>query len=161
MGGPGSGPPPLSDEEKRKRGTFRPDQSEQVYNERRGARVVSGPWKTSIDEPTLPLGEIGKVEYRKYAQMLLEQNKLTMVSQNVAQLAAAQWEKIHAEMAAGKTPSASAWTQMNRTIAQLGIAEKATPVGGPRSNKFEACGFANDKHSAFRLRRPAAAPARK
>lgn len=61
MGGIGSGGHNrLSDEEKKRRGTFRPDNSAEVYNARAAEKIVSGPWLTRIPDPELPLGKLGK-----------------------------------------------------------------------------------------------------
>ena len=47
----------LSDEEKKRRGTFRADTSEEAHRARAAEKIVSGPWLSQIPKPTLPLGD--------------------------------------------------------------------------------------------------------
>ena len=145
MGGRGSGNRGLSDEEKRRRGTFREDQSEKVRLEGIASKVVTGPWLDRIPEPTLPLNEVGKKKYDDLTRQLFEQNKLTIVTQMHAEIAAGQYEKIHALRTAGKQPSASDVTQFQRALDALKIAEDAPTINNPagKKNKFAACGFSN------------------
>lgn len=145
MGGRGSGKRGLSDEEKKRRGTFREDTSEAVRLANVAAKVVTGPWLDRIPEPTLPLGEVGRKKYEELARQLFDQSKLTLVTQMHAEVAAGQYEKIYALRTADKHPSASDITQLQRALDALKIAEDAPPINNPagKKNKFTVCGFSN------------------
>lgn len=144
MGGMGSGGHSrLSDDEKKRRGTFRPDQSEAVFEKRRAEKVVAGPWLTSIPEPELPLNEIGRRKYHELARALFDQNKLTAVTRMQAEQAAVLFQEQHRRLEAGTGVSASLSDKLQRALSALKIAEDATPIANPtaQKNKFAQSGF--------------------
>lgn len=146
MGGKGSGGHNrLSDDEKRRRGTFRKDTSEAVYAEADAAKVVAGPWLTTIPEPDLPLNEHGRRKYDELTKVLFDANKLTAVTRSAAEQVAVLFQEQHARMTAGKPVPASLSTQMQRALAMLRIAEDAPVIDNPegKRNKFSGCGFAS------------------
>jgi hypothetical protein len=146
----------LSDQEKKARGTFRADMSEEVYAARAAEKIITGPWLKEIPEPILPLGEVGRKKYDEFTRQLFDQNKLTQVTQVQAEVAAAQFDKIFAIRSAGKQPSASDVTQLQRALDSLKIAEDAPKIANPgKQNKFAGAGFANRAAPAFRIRRAA------
>lgn len=156
MGGKGSGGHNrLSDEEKKRRGTFRAHLSEEAYDQRAAQTVIAGPWLPSIPEPSFPLDEVGRKTYDELTTMLFEQNKLTLVTKMWAEQAAIGQQEIHRLMKAGKTVRASHLNQVERALRALKIAEDAKPIANPAgtANKFEACGFANRRNATVRLRR--------
>lgn len=146
MGGRGSGGSNrLSDEEKRRRGTFRADRSDESYAEAAAAKVVSGPWLTSIPEPELPLNEHGRRKYGELTKVLFEANKLTAVTRMFSEQAAVLFQEQHARLSAGKPVPASLSDKIQRALSMLKIAEDAKPIETPegRKNKFARCGFAS------------------
>lgn len=164
MGGVGSGGHNrLSEEEKKRRGTFRKDRTDAAYEERAAKKVVAGPWLSVIPEPEIPLKEVGRRKYDELTRLLLEQNKLTAVSCMQAELAARMHEKIAALVQDGKYPSASDVNQLQRALSALRVAEDAQPIGktGGKVNKFAGLGFANRPNSTVRLRPSAPAGTRK
>lgn len=163
MGGVGSGGHNrLSDAEKARRGTLRSTSTEETHAANTAAKVVTGPWLDKIPLPTMPMGEVGQKKYDELTRQLFDQNKLTVVTQLHAETAATQYEKIHALRTAGKYPSASDVTQLNRALDALKIAENAPTLPNPdRVNKFARCGFSNRADPSVRLRTSAAARSRK
>lgn len=143
-----------SDDQKRREGTFRADRSEEVVAERRAAKVLGGPWLNEIPKPELKLDEAGKAKYYELARMLLEQNKLTMISRMTAESAALMFQKINQLTEAGSVPSASDMTQYQRALSALGIAENAKPIATVHTvNKFEYSGFSARGDASFRVRK--------
>ena len=134
----------LTDEEKKRRGTFRPDMSEEVYKARAAEKIVTGPWLKQIPEPECPLGEVGRRKYDEFTRQLFDQNKLTSVTQMYAEIASGLFEKIHSLKAAGKHPTGSDVTQLQRALDALKIAEDAPKIANPgKQNKFASCGFSS------------------
>lgn len=150
VGMPGrSGRRPLSDEEKRRRGTLFKGRSEADYAKRHVAQVVTGPWLDKIPEPPLPLSDVGRREYDTIIRAIYDQGRLTLSTARLTMLAAIAWEEICRLREAGKPVPYSRITQHERLLDKLRIAETpniATP--GNRPNKFAHHGFAN------RWRRP-------
>lgn len=146
--------PTISDEEKKRRGTFRDNWSEAAVAERHAAKVVTGPWLETIPNPVIPLGKVGLDKYRELATILHSQNKLTTVTQMQAEIAARQFDKVYSVTVAGGNPSASDITQLQRALDSLRIAENAAPITNPegRVNKFTGAGFANRLSKARALR---------
>lgn len=137
--------PILSDDEKKRRGTFREDRTEAALVERQASKIVNGPWLETIPPPVMPLGKVGLDKYRELSTLLHSQNKLTTVTQMQAEVAARQYEKVYTISVAGGQPSASDITQLQRALDSLRIAENAAPISNPagRINKFTGSGFAN------------------
>lgn len=160
MGGRGSGGRNrLSDEEKKRRGTFRPDNSDAVYDQRAAARVIAGPWLSSIPDPEYPLNEIGMAKYRELTEPLFRDNKLTAVTVMRASTAALLHQKFHAYALAGKPISGSDVAQMRGILADLDIANSAPPIADPngKRNKFAQAGFASRRTAQVTLRPSSAA----
>lgn len=146
MGGFGSGGHNrLSDSEKKRRGTFRADQSEEVMTEAAAAKVVSGPWLSSIPDPELPLGETGKKKYDELTKALFDQNKLTAITRLLAEQAAMLFEQQYLRLSAGKPIPASLSDKLQRALSQLKIAEDAKPIANPegKRNRFAGSGFSS------------------
>lgn len=159
MGGRGSGGSNrLSDEEKKRRGTFRADNSEEVYAERQAAKVVVGPWLSEIPEPEYTLNAVGRKKYDELTGELLKQSKLTAVSVMRASIVALLHQKFDHLAANGKYPSANDVAKLTSALRDLDIAQNAqvTAPGGAK-NKFAGCGFSNSRTSPIRLRVPAKA----
>lgn len=155
MGGVGSGGRNrLSEEEKKRRGTFRACRSDAIYDAKAVANVVTGPWIIDkIPEPGFPLGDAGRKKYDELTRALHSQNKLTLVTQVRAELAARLYDKIYTLALEGKHPSASDTIQFQRALDALNIAEHAPPITNPggKVNKFASCGFSNRTNAPVRL----------
>lgn len=142
-----------SDEQKKREGTFRPDRSEEARIERQAAKIIGGPWLSDIPKPELQLNETGKKKYEELAKMLLDQNKLTMISRMTAETAAMMFQKIQGLTESGKMPTASDITQYQRALSALGLAENAKPIASVNQlNKYEHAGFSTRGNAAFRVR---------
>ena len=157
MGGSGSGGHNrLTDEEKRRRGTFQKQFSDEVYDARAAEKVIIGPWLSEIPQPELPLGEFGRKTYDDLTKMLFEQNKLTQVTCMLVEQVAALRQKQMNMMAAGKDPPVSLSNKISGLLANLRIAENAPTIASPgQKNRFAGSGFSNQRTSSVRLR-PAA-----
>lgn len=153
MGGLGSGRRGLSDEEKRQRGTFRADHSEEARAAKAAEKVVTGPWLTKIPEPEMPLNSAGRAKYDELTKLLFEQNKLTKVTCMECELVALHWQNIQDRIAKGKAPSSDALKQVASITARLRIAENAPAIANPNEkSRFAGSGFANRRTSPIRLR---------
>jgi hypothetical protein len=151
MGGFGSGGHNrVSDEEKRRRGTYRADRSEAVYGERRTALVVSGPWLSAIPEPVVTLKDIGRRFYDDITRQLLDQNKLTRLTQLAAERLAQSYERRVVLSEQGKYPTATDDAQFDRAMKALQIAENAPKITKPdaQQNRFARNGFSNRRAQA-------------
>lgn len=143
----------LSDAEKKRRGTFRADQSEEAYAAKRGEKVVQGPWLTVIPEPEMPLNPAGRAKYDEITNLLFAQNKLTKVTCMDCEVLALHWQNVQARVAAGKAPSADSLKQISAITQRLRIAEDAPAIANPNEkSRFEGSGFANRRSTPFRLR---------
>lgn len=143
----------LSDEEKRKRGTFRADQSEAAYAAARAEKVIVGPWLTAIPDPEMPLNEIGKAKYDQVTKLLFEQNKLTKVTCMDCEVLALHWQNVQGRIAAGKAPSSDSLKQISAITQRLRIAEDAPAIANPnQKSRFEGSGFSSSRNSPIRLR---------
>lgn len=146
MGGFGSGGHNrLSDEEKKRRGTFREKDSEAAFNQRAAAKVVSGPWLSEIPASELPLNKIGQRKYDELTRLLFDQGKLTTVTRMQAEIAARLWEKMADLQKKGRYPTASDTNQLQRAMQALRIAEDAQPIASPggTQNRFALNGFSS------------------
>lgn len=144
MGGKGSGGHNrLSDADKIAKGTFRPSRSDDVYKVEAAAKVVTGPWLSSIPEPNLPLTGIALQKYNEITKTLFDQNKLTMATVLTAEQYALQYGQQHARLTAGKPVSASTTLMLERMLRDLRIAEEAPVLASPgaKANKFRRTGF--------------------
>lgn len=155
MGGKGSGGNNrLSDAEKKARGTFRPDQSDDAYNAKAAEKVITGPWLPSVPEPRLPLSPVGRDKYFEYANFLFEQGKLTRVVCDDIERFAVMHQQAHARLEAGKTVSMDLIKKMDAIAQRLRIAESAPAIASPGArNKFASIGTASSVVRSFRLRR--------
>lgn len=142
----------LSDEEKKRRGTFRPDQSSAVYAARQAENVVTGVFFSEIPVPSMPLNPFGKATYEKWAKLLLDQGKLTSVTAEHCQSLGLIDMRINDKVSAGKVPSADDMKQRTSVIRMLGVAENAPVIAGATKSRFEGSGFSNSRSSPFRLR---------
>src|SRR3546814_15136717 len=79
-GNSNSGRPRTSDEEKKKRSTYRADRSSTAYAERDAEKIVTGVFFSEIPIPSMPLDNYGKATYQNWAKLLLEQGKVTSVT---------------------------------------------------------------------------------
>ena len=142
----------LSDAEKIRRGTFRPDQSETVYSGRRAENVVTGVFFSEIPVPSLPLDDYGKATYQKWAKLLLDQGKLTSVTAAHCESLGLIDMRINQKVTGGKVPTADDMKQRTSVIRMLGVAENAPVIAGGAKSRFEGAGFSNSRSSPFRLR---------
>lgn len=154
MGGQGSGGSNrLSDAEKKARGTFRPDHSDEVYNAQQAAKILQGPWLNEVPEPDYPLNEFGRAAYDGWTRLMLEQGKLTKVAASLAGLAAVLKQKIKGRLETGKSVSTDDIKTLARLEADMGVAENAPVIGNkPERSRFADAGFANKRTPTFRLR---------
>lgn len=156
MGIDGRGRPRLSDEEKRRRGTFQSPYSDEKYAAKDAAKVITGIFLAKVDEPELPLNEIGRKKYFELATMLLDGGKLTTVTRMNCEATASVWQKMHATLESGKPIPAQVTNQYNSMMRDLRVAENAPSIATEnQKNKFAAIGNANTVLQTFRLRRSA------
>lgn len=143
----------LSDEEKKRRGTFREDTSAAALAAKRAEKVIVGPWLTKIPVPEMPLNEVGRARYDLLAGILFNNNKLTEATCMDCQLVALHWQGVKARIEAGKPPSSDSLKQIASITQRLRIAEDAPAIANPdHKNKFASIGTANRVLSTFRLR---------
>lgn len=156
MGGMGSGRPRLSDAEKKAKGTFRADESEEARLAKNASKVITGVFFAKVPEPSLPLDAVGKAYYFNQATLLLNGNKLTSVTCGDCERMAVMHQQMHARLLAGKPVSMDLIKRMDAISVRLGIAEVATPIANPgQQNKFARSGFfatATTRVSKVRLR---------
>lgn len=154
MGGMGSGGHNrLSDEEKKRRGTFRADNSEAIYNARAAEKVVVGPWLTALPKPKVPLKGEGKKKYEELGNLLLNSNKLTTVTCMQIEQVSLLWQKMLNMLEAGQDPPVSLHKQIDKILVALRVAENAPAIGNPNEkSRFEGAGFSNSRNSPYRLR---------
>jgi len=152
----------LSDAEKKKRGTFRADKSEAVYEAKEASTVVAGPWLAKIPDPEYPLRDVGRAKYDDLAKQMFDAGKLTSVTHLTLSTFCVLFQKIHTMMAEGREPSASDFTQMRGMLADLKIAEDAKVIANQdaKKNKFASAGFSNRRDASVRLLGPAKAAPR-
>lgn len=152
-GNSNSGRPRLSDAEKIRRGTFRPDQSEAAYNAKAAEKVVTGVFISEIPPPTMPLNDHGRASYEKWAKLLLDQGKLTSVMVEHCQSLGMIDMRINGKITAGKMPTADDMKQRTSVIRMLGVAENAPVIaGGGEKKRFDGVGLRNSRTPPFRLR---------
>jgi hypothetical protein len=148
-------PPRLSDEEKKRRGTFRADQSAEVRDKKLAAKVITGVFLSKIPEPKLPLGERGSIRRDKYdelAQMLKDQGNLTSLTVDWAEIAAGAWGDMHDAMSKGKPIPKHIYEAYKSITNKILIAEKVPNIGSPgKQNKFEGHGWSHKAGSQVRL----------
>lgn len=154
MGGKGSGGiNRLSDEERKKRGTHRPWQGDDVLDDRNAKRVVKGPWLSAIPEPDFPLSELGRTKYDELSAELFAQHKLTKITVTLASIAAMMHQKFHHLATIGKHPSGHDVAKYQSVLRDMKIADNAKVTASPDAkNKFAGVGFANSRATPFRLR---------
>lgn len=154
MGGRGSGGHNrLSDDEKKQRGTYRHDQSGDVYDARRASNVITGFFLPTIPEPDFPLNELGRAKYNEWTQELFDQKKLTKIAVTRASALALLFQKIARRAGEGKDVSASDQAKFQSGLRDLDIAQHAKVTAEPGKSRFEFVGFADKVASPVRLRR--------
>jgi len=142
-----------SDAQKIKEGTFRADRSEAVTNAAAGAKIITGLFLPKVPEPSIPLNDEGKKKYLEIANLLFEQNKLTVVTCGDCERMAVMHQQMHERLKTGKSVSMDLIKRMDAISIRLRIAENAPALANPNQrNKFEGSGFSNARHSPFRLR---------
>ncbi len=142
----------LSDEEKKRRGTFRADRSEETYAAQAGAKVVQGPWLSEIPEPDFPLRPEGRAKYNEWTKELFEQNKLTLITVTQASALALLHQQIVKRSSEGKDIAASVFAKFQSGMRDLNSAQNAKVTAGPTRSRFADSGFSNRRLSPFRLR---------
>lgn len=143
----------LSDAEKIARGTFRKDQSEEVYAARAGAKVITGVFLPRIPDPSIPLSEVGRGKYDELTNLLFEQNKLTVVTCGDCERMAVMHQQMHERLSAGKNVPMDLIKRMDAISLRLRIAENAPTIADPTAkNKFANCGFSSSKVHTVGLR---------
>jgi hypothetical protein len=154
MGGIGSGRiRTLTDEDRKKNGTFRESESEQAALAKAAEKIIAGPWLSSIPEPSVPLKPEGRRKYDTITRLLFDQNKLTEVTWGQCELLAVMHQQMHDRLTDGKSVSADLMKRIDAVYAKLRIAENAPTLASPGAkNRFAGSGFSNSRSSAFRLR---------
>jgi len=143
----------LTDEEKKAKGTFRADQSDEVYRARAAEKVVIGPWLTAIPESTVPLSAVGKAKYDELTKLLFDSNKLTKVTCGDCERMAVMHQQMHETLTAGKRVPMDLIKRMDSISVRLRIAEDAPSIANPNEkNRFSESGFSNRRLSPIRLR---------
>lgn len=142
----------ISDEQRKKDGTFRADRSEAVILAKQAEKIVAGPWLPKIPEPEMPLSQVGRDKYFQIAQLLFDQNKLTQVTCEYCLTYAALFQTAHRRLEAGKDISADAAKRMDSILQKLRVAENAPTIASPTRNRFDGVGLRNSKTPPIRLR---------
>lgn len=157
MGGMGSGGHnKLTDAEKKRKGTFRKDQSASAHHAKQAKKVVAGPWLSKIPEPTLPLNEVARKRYFEIAQHLMDQGTLTVLTCETVQNAALRHAKLKRILGEGKEAPTYLLKEIDKDLKELRIAETAAPiVGGPKRSRFAGVGFSQDRSAQISVRRVA------
>lgn len=157
MGGMGSGGHnKLSDAEKKRKGTFRKDQSASAHRAKQAQKVVSGPWLQKIPDPTLKLDDVARAKYFEYAQHLMDQGTLTKFTCETVQMAALRYSRLQSILDEDRVPPAYLINQIEKDLEKLTIAETAAPiVGGPKRSRFAGVGFSQDRSAQISVRRVA------
>jgi hypothetical protein len=138
----------MSDAEKKAKGIFDPRWSEQAGKDKMAAKVIPGPWLSTVPKPDFDLDEVGKKKYNELCDALLEQKKLTMVTRQHAQNIALIQMQISKLLAMGKLIPNNLFVTMKQSTMLLGIAEDAKNIGPePKASesKWGFAGFANKK----------------
>lgn len=135
----------LSDEEKKRRGTLDPRWTEAAIAERKGAKVITGPWLSEIPKSDLPLGDVGLKKYQELTQSLFDMGKLTLSTKILAEQVAVLHEQMHRRMAEGRVVPVGMSSKIQQAVLQLGIAENAPTIAAPSkaAGKFTFSGFSN------------------
>lgn len=159
MGGFGSGGHNrLSDAEKKRRGTYRKDQSSRAHDKKVAEKVVAGPWLNKIPEPTLALDDMARKRYFEIAQHLLDQGALTVMTCGTVQIVALRYAKLQKMLEEGKDPPTYLLNQIEKDNRKLEIAETEAPtIGGPKKRaRFAGAGFTQDRTAEITVRRSTA-----
>lgn len=152
MGGQGSGGSNrLSDEERKARGTYRADQSDELYDQRAAAKILQGPWLSAIPEPDFPLTPIGRKKFDEITQALFEQGKLTQIAVGKATSAGVLWQKIATAIGKGRSPATADLKFYDKIVDELQIARDAKVIASPKRSRFADAGFSNSRTSPIRL----------
>lgn len=134
----------ISDAEKKAKGTFRVDRTEEAYAEKAGAKVLAFPTLRQIPDPQLPLNEIGLAKYQELARLLFDAQKLTAITRDAAEAAAVQWQGMHKSLSEGKDIPAHRYLAFERAMKIINVANNAPQIGGvPQRSRFAQCGFAH------------------
>lgn len=154
MGGKGSGRHrSMTDEQKKDKGTFRADQSEDALNAKLAEKIVIGPWLSKIPEPTIPLTAVGRSYFDQYTKLLFEQQKLTVVTFGDCEMLAVMRQQMHERLKQGKSVSMDLIKRIDSISARLRIADEAPSIADPgKKNRFEGSGFSNSRNPTFGLR---------
>lgn len=143
---------PLSDEEKIRRGTLDPRTSEEERDRASLEKVLAFPTFHEIPDPTIPLNEIGRKTYDKWARDLFNAGRLTQITQlSIENLALAD-QTIAACAKSGKAVPGSIITQRNRAAGELKVinVDPSLTPKRPDENKFSRNGFPARRQSASR-----------
>ena len=141
------GRPSLSDEEKRRRGTFDTRYSAEARAEASLSKVVAFPALREIPECMFPLDEAGQKLYDDLARVLCEQGRLTVLSHAELSSLCGGMSAERSKIAAGKSASSTAFVRFLERIDKLQKAAIDRAYAGSttqdRPNKFARNGFAN------------------
>jgi hypothetical protein len=146
-----SGQSGLSDEEKKRRGTFDPRYSEEKKNQGKATKILTGPWLSQIPPPDFKLDQVGRKKYDELTQILLDQNKLTTVTREHAQIIAIMHMQISIALSLGKMVPTVTMSQMQKSLILLGITENAKNIGPePKksTSKWGVAGFASRRFAS-------------
>lgn len=143
-----SGPGVSSDQAKKNKGTFDKRWSMERVIERKAAKVITGKFFSAIPVATMPLNPVGENEYKKLAQALLDQNRLTEVTQRQAMLCAIAHQQMVYCLEHGKPVTTKLMEMMSKSLAILALADSAKNIAPPKKateTKWGMAGFANKK----------------
>lgn len=148
-----SGRPPLSDAEKKKRGTFDPRFTAAAREERSAQKVVSlfgADVVSTMPEPPEGLHPAAASEFREWCQRLLELKKLSKVWITKIELLAMARHASLVRIAEGKLPRGGDLAVIKSILSDLGAlnVDKPASPSAESDNRFAFTGFANRKRPA-------------
>lgn len=143
------GRPSLSDDEKRRRGTYDPRYSAEVRAEAALAKVVSFPTLREIPECMFPLDVEGQKLYDELSRVLFEQKRLTVLSHAELSALCGGMSAERDKISKGKSASSVAFIRFLERIDKLQKAAVDRAYAGSstedRPNKFARNGFSARK----------------
>lgn len=143
----------LSDEEKKRRGTFDPRYSEENRTAAAAEKIITGVFLPRIPEPDLPLNDVGRMKYFELTEIMLQAKTLTTVMKEYAQQYAALYQSMHSRMGDGKTVPAAMTRQIDVLLSKMRVAENAKPIDPTAPKKrFDKIGTLAPRSSPIRLR---------
>lgn len=143
-----TGRPPLSDAEKKLRGTFDPRFSEDARSERAEHKVVSlfgGERLNEIPDPPDGLGRRALDEYWRWTRRLQDLGRLSQLWVDKVTLYAIRRHSVEARLAQGRAPKDGDVKGCEMFLKELGALNVDQPRAGQEApaSKWEQIGFAS------------------